>query len=210
MMYPVTCRQCRAIETSKLRGSNSLEEAWNNVVRYISIYEACSITVNEPAGNVFTILHIPAEVLLPVSTEKRGNSIVTCVYEIKTLQVFVVYLYISTLWNTFTWSRWVFVLSHTWWHLVSLVLHLDAGLSLQTQPHGRIDLEEHSSLYIDATWLTEVYFYISAAPWWTLVTSSYLRGHEQLRTCGGCPVCRNPGSLVDSDVSSTLLCVGRP
>lgn len=45
------------------------KKARNNVVLHVSINEACSIVVDEPAGNVFSSLQIMPEVSLPASEE---------------------------------------------------------------------------------------------------------------------------------------------
>lgn len=60
--------------------------------------------------------------------------------------VFLFKLYVA--WGRCTWSLWVCVPSHTWWHLSSPGPHLDAGLPPQTQPHGRTDLKENYILHI--------------------------------------------------------------
>ena len=45
-----------------------------------------------------------------------------------------------------TWSHWAAVLSHTWWHLVSLGRHLDAGLWPRIQSRCKTDLEDDPPL----------------------------------------------------------------
>lgn len=49
---------------------SSLKKPWHDVIWGASIDQACSIIVNKPAGNIFSILHMTTEVLLLVSVDE--------------------------------------------------------------------------------------------------------------------------------------------
>lgn len=53
----------------------SREETRHNIVGGFAVNQACPIVVDEPAGDLITILHVDAEVLLTMPMEKNLNSI---------------------------------------------------------------------------------------------------------------------------------------
>lgn len=48
----------------------SRKKTWHNIVGDFSVYQACPIVVDKPAGDLITILDVDAEVLLPMPAEK--------------------------------------------------------------------------------------------------------------------------------------------
>lgn len=48
----------------------SHKKTWHNIVGGFSVYQACPIVVDKPAGDLIAILHVNAEVLLPMPVEK--------------------------------------------------------------------------------------------------------------------------------------------
>jgi hypothetical protein len=57
--------------TASVPDSDSLEESRHDVICVVSIDEAVAVAMDEPTGDVLSILHIPAEVPLPAPAEKK-------------------------------------------------------------------------------------------------------------------------------------------
>lgn len=99
------------------------KKRWHNIVWGSPIDQAGSVIFNKPAGDAFPTLHIPAEVLLPVSVEefwKKTMLVGQCVCMQKKRSHPPSYMhYVCVSVSNFryiTWSHWVFVPSHTYWH----------------------------------------------------------------------------------------------
>lgn len=191
------------------------KESWHNVVRGSPIDETGPVVVYKPAGNTFPILHIAAEVLLPVSEEEVKENNEMCLLQKRNALCTSHALCVcaKTLIGMRTWSHWVFVPSHTWWHRSAPWIYLDGSLLPQTQPHGRTDLEHNRLHYLLWFILNQElanklkYLYNQCIMIWNFLAVLYLADHEPKQTGGGCPGCRNPGSPVGTCVSSKLLCV---
>lgn len=117
---------------------NCCKKARHDVVSCISVNEAVSVVVNEPAGDVFTVLHIRPEVSLPASGEPRHKVMMapSATHTHMNLR--------HTRSSSRTWSHWAHDLLHTWWRLVSLGSLPVAVLSLHNLSHDKTDLKEDS------------------------------------------------------------------
>lgn len=96
-----------------------------------------------------------------------------------------------------TWSRSVAAFWRTWWHLVSLGPHLDAGPTPRIQYRDRIDLEEDGPYRITQLCRRSKIIYFQ-------MCSFYLVIHELRGTASGCPGCRSLSNPCDTGASPTL------